>query len=336
MSVNARLGAVAVLGLFLAPVLLLMSAVGCSRPAAPPVRTRIAITQIVTHPGIDAVRLGFEAEMARLGHREGDTVEYDRTNANGDFPTAQAICNKIAASKPALLFSISTPSSQACAEALRSTSTPMVFGSITDPVAAGLVTSLDKPGGLITGTSDVWPVEDQFRLLQQLVPRAKTLGVIHNPAESNSQASLRLVDAAAAKLGFKVLKVPVAGSAEVGPAARSLVGRCDAIYVPADNTVISGLAAIVAVSERNKIPMMPGDTSNVEVGGFGTIGHDYSSIGAESARIADRILKGVKPGDIPVATSTVHQYYFNLKSARVTGVLIPEDLLKKAAMVYGR
>lgn len=299
-------------------------------------KKRIAITQIVTHPGIDAVRNGFEQEMTRLGYREGDNVKYERSNANGDFSTAQAIARKIAASSPDLVFSISTPSSQACVEALRGTKTPIVFGSITDPVAAGLVKSLDRPGGMITGTSDVWPVEDQFRLLQQLVPKAKKLGVLHNPAEANSQASMKLVEEAAAKVGFELVKVPVNAISEVAAAARSLVGRCDAIYIPADNTVISGLAAVVAVSNENKIPLMPGDTSNVEVGGFGTVGHDYASIGAESARIADKVLKGTPPGDIPVGKSKVYRYYFNLRSAKATGVTVPEDLLKQAAAVYGK
>lgn len=299
-------------------------------------KINIAITQIVTHPGIDAVRTGFEQEMMKLGYREGENVEYDRSNANGDFPTAQAIARKIAASAPELVFSISTPSSQACVEALRGTKIPIVFGSITDPVAAGLVKSLDKPGGMITGTSDVWPVEDQFRLLHKLVRATKKVGVLHNPAEANSQASMKLVEEAARKVGFELVKVPVNASSEVAAAARSLVGRCDAIYIPADNTVISGLAAVVAVSEERKIPLMPGDTSNVEIGGFGTIGHDYASIGAESARIADEILKGTRPGDIPVAKSKVYRYYFNLRSAKATGVNIPEDLLKQAAEVYDK
>src|SRR5262245_44566218 len=100
----------------------------CRPQPAPPHKTTIAITQIVTHPGIDAVRTGFEQEMGKLGYREGDNLQYDRSNANGDFPTAQAICRKLAGSPPDLLFSISTPSSQACAEAFKGGKTPIVFG----------------------------------------------------------------------------------------------------------------------------------------------------------------------------------------------------------------
>jgi putative ABC transport system substrate-binding protein len=315
----------------------LLSLMGCGKREAGTPNTRsIHITQFVTHPGIDAVRIGFEEEMGKLGYREGENVRYDRTNANGDFAAAQAIARKISASNADLVFVIATPSAQACAQALRDTKTPMVFGSITDPVAAGLVKSIEKPGGMITGTTDVWPVEEQLRLLKQLVPNAKRLGVLHNPAEANSQASMKLVRDAVSKLELELIDVAVAATTEVAGAARSLIGRSDAIYIPADNTVIAALPAIVAVSEENRIPLMPGDTSNVEVGGFGTIGHDYRSIGAESARIADKILRGTPPGDIPVATSTVHQYYFNLRSANATGITIPDELLKQAAGVYGQ
>jgi putative ABC transport system substrate-binding protein len=128
--------------------------------------------------------------------------------------------------------------------------------------------------------------------------------------------------------------VPVSGTNDVYAAAQSLVGRCDAFYVPADNTVIAAMQAVVKVSEKNKIPLMPGVSSNVEQGGFGTLGPNYYDIGVESARIADLILKGAKAGSIPVSTAKNFDYFFNAKSAKATGVDIPENLLKKAAKVY--
>jgi putative ABC transport system substrate-binding protein len=296
---------------------------------------KIGVTQIATHPGIDAVRKGFVDEMTRQGFREGQEVAYEFTNANGDFTVAQAIAKKFAASSLDLIFSISTPSSQTCMEATKNTSVPIVFGAVTDPLSAGLVKSLEKPGGRVTGTSDVWPIADQFQLLRRLVPGVHRVGILHNPTEANSQHSVKIVNEVAKADGLEIVSVPVNNANEVPAAARSLIGRVDAIYIPADNTVISAIAAVVAVSEQNKIPLMPGDTSNVEVGGFGTIGHDYYSIGVESAKIASKILRGTPPGDIPVATSPVHQYYFNLISAKATGVQIPEELLKQAAKVYG-
>jgi len=304
------------------------------KSVAPAPRVRIAITQIATHPGIDAVRLGFLDEMAREGYKPGVNVDYEMSNANGDFATAQAIAKRLAASNLTLLFSISTPSTQACLQAMKTSKTPIVFGAITDPVSAGVVKSMEHPGGNVTGTADIWPIDDQFALMRQLVPKARRVGVLFNPAESNSQHSMEMVRASAPKNGFEIVTTPVASSAEVPAAIRSLVSRVDTVYIPADNTVISAIAAVVSTCEQNHVPLMPGDTSNVEVGGFGTIGHDYRSVGAESAKIAVRVLHGEVAGNIPVGVSPVRAYFFNVRSAKAMGVTIPPDLLSKAAKVY--
>jgi putative ABC transport system substrate-binding protein len=142
------------------------------------------------------------------------------------------------------------------------------------------------------------------------------------------------VDKVAADLGLQTVKVSVSNTSEVYTAAMSLVGRCDAIYVPADNTVISAMDAVVRVSEQNKIPLLPGVSSGVEQGGFGTLGPDYRDIGVRSAAIANKVLMGQKAGDIPVATASRFEYFFNLRSAKITGVRIPDDLLKQAAKIY--
>jgi len=199
---------------------------------------------------------------------------------------------------------------------------------------AGLVESLDTNSSSITGTTDSWPILDQFNLLIEVVKSAKTVGVIHNPAEANSVSSMKSVREATSKLGLNLIEVPVSSSGEVPAAVRSLVGRIDAIYLPADNTVISALPSIVSVAEGNSIPLMPGDTSNVEVGGFGTIGHSYYAIGRKSGELASMILNGTPIEDIPVTSSSVYEYYFNLKSAEKQGVIIPKSLLDRAANVY--
>jgi len=294
----------------------------------------IGITQIATHPGIDAIRKGFIDEMTRLGYQEGKNVTYDQSNAQGDMPTAQSIAQKLAQQRCDLIFAISTPSAQTVAQTIKGTPTPLVFGAVTDPISAGLVTSMEQPGGNITGTSDRWPVGRQFDLLLQLVPSVKKVGLVYNPGEANTEANLKVVEAVCKARNLEVVKVSVANTSEVQIAAQSLVGRCDAMYVPADNTVIAAMQAMVKVSEQNKIPLLPGVSSNVEQGGFGTLGPDYSDVGIQSAKIAAQVLKGKKAGEIPVATAERFEYFFNKRSAAATGVTIPEDLLKKAAKVY--
>src|ERR1035438_9108875 len=139
----------------------ILSLVGCDNRTAPVANKplRIGITQIATHPGIDAIRKAFIDEMTRLGHQEGKDVTYDQSNAQGDMPTAQSIAQKLAQQRCDLIFAISTPSAQTVAQAIKGTSIPLVFGAVTDPISAGLVASMERPGGNITGTSDQWPVD---------------------------------------------------------------------------------------------------------------------------------------------------------------------------------
>ena len=295
---------------------------------------KIGITQIATHPGIDAIRQGFLDEMKKLGYEEGNDVTYNQTNAQGDMPTAQSIAQKLVRDKSNLIFAISTPSSQTVAQAIKGTNIPLVFGAVTDPVSAGLVETMEKPGGNITGTSDQWPVDKQFALLMQLAPNVKTVGLVYNPGETNSESNIKVVEKVCEARGLMVVKVSVSNTSEVYTAAKSLVGRCDAIYVPADNTVIAAMDSVVKVAEENKIPLLPGVSSNVEQGGFGTIGPDYYDVGVQSAKLADQVLKGKKPGDIPVAVAERLEYFFNKRSAAAMGITIPEELLNKATKVY--
>lgn len=313
----------------------LMAFSGCdNRSASTKQPLRIGITQIATDPGIDAIRKGFLDEMGQLGYQEGKNVIYIQSNAQGDMPTAQSIAQNLAQQHCNLIFAITTPSAQTVAQAIKGTEIPLVFGAVTDPVSAGLVTTKERPGGNITGTSDQWPVDKQFDLLLQLVPNVKKVGLVYNPGEANSESNVKVVEAVCKARNLELIKVPVANTSEVLTAAQSLVGRCDAFYVPADNTVIAAMEAVVKVSEQNKIPLLPGVSSNVKQGGFGTLGPDYYDIGVESAKIADQVLKGKKAGEIPVATAERFEYFFNKRSAATTGVTIPEDLLKKAAKVY--
>lgn len=294
----------------------------------------VGITQIATHPGIDAIRKGFLDEMKKLGYEEGVTIKYEQTNAQGDMSTAQSIAQKYVNDKKDIIFAITTPSSQTCAKAIKGTDIPLIFGAVTDPVSAGLVDTMEKPGGNTTGTSDKWPVADQFNLLLQLAPKVKKIGIIYNPGETNSESNIKEVKQICKNKGLELVLVSVSNTNEVFTAAQSLVGRCDAFYVPADNTVIAAMEAVVKVSEQNKIPLLPGVSSNVAQGGFGTIGPDYYDIGVESAKLADKVIKGTKAGTIPVSTATRFEYFFNKKSAEATGIKIPEDLLSKAVKVY--
>lgn len=294
----------------------------------------IGVTQLMTNPGIDAIREGFISEMTKLGYKDSLNIKYTFGNSQGDNTVAQSIAKKFVNDKCDMIFAITTPTAQVCAQEIKGTNIPLVFGAVTDPVSAGLVNSLENPGGNITGTSDRWPTSAQFDLLLQLVPSVKRIGVVYNPGETNSESNIKEVEQVCKNKNLQLIKVAVSNTSEVYAAAQSLVGKIDAFYVSADNTVITAMDAVIKISEKNKIPLLPGVSSNVEQGGFGTLGPNYFDVGVEAAKIVDRIIKGEKPADIPVSTAKNFEYFFNLKSAKATGVVIPEDLLKKASKIY--
>lgn len=307
---------------------------GCNTQTKKEKIYHIGVTQLMTNPGIDAIREGFISEMTKLGYKDSVNIKYTFGNSQGDNTVAQSIAKKFVNDKCDMIFAITTPTAQVCAQEIKGTNIPLVFGAVTDPVSAGLVNSLESPGSNITGTSDRWPTSAQFDLLLQLVPSVKRIGVIYNPGETNSESNIKEVEQVCKNKNLQLIKVAVSNTSEVYAAAQSLVGKIDAFYVSADNTVITAMDAVIKISEKNRIPLLPGVSSNVEQGGFGTLGPNYFDVGVEAAKIVDRIIKGEKPADIPVSTAKNFEYFFNLKSAKATGVVIPEDLLKKASKIY--
>ena len=295
---------------------------------------QIGITQLMTNPGIDAIREGFLDEMSKLGYKDNVNIKYTQENSQGDNTVAQSRAKKVVNDSCDMIFAITTPTAQVCAQEIKGTNIPLVFGAVTDPVSAKLVNSLEKPGGNITGTSDKWPTNAQFDLLIQLIPTVKRIGVVYNPGETNSEYNIKEVEKVCSLKKLELIKVAVSNTSEVFAAAQSLVGKIDAFYVSADNTVITAMDVVIKVSEKNKIPLLPGVSSNVEQGGFGTLGPNYFDVGVEAAKIADKIIKGEKPANIPVSTAKKFEYFFNLKSAKATGVVIPNVLLQKATKVY--
>ena len=320
--------------LVLAMALPMMS--GCKPNQSESKVYKIGITQIVTHPALDANRQGFIDQMAKEGFIEGQNVSYDISNAEGDMSVAASIAQKFASDKVDLILAIATPTSQACAKAVEGTDIPVVFGSVTDPVDAALVASWDKPGGNITGVSDWADVATQVQLILDICPNVKTLGTIYSAGESNSLVQIEELKKAAPGLGIEnIVEATAATSADVMTAAQSLVGRVDAIWVPTDNTVISAFESVVKVGEDNQIPLFAADTATVERGAIGTPGLDYYVLGTECGKIGARILNGESPANILVKKCPMTDLYLNPSAAERLGVTIPQSVLDKATEIVG-
>jgi putative ABC transport system substrate-binding protein len=281
----------------------------------------IGVTQIVEHPSLDAALKGFKQALKD----KGLSVSYDVQIAQGDMNNNQTIANNFVSDHVDLIFANSTPSAQAALNATKDI--PIVFTSVTDPVGAQLVQSMEKPGGNVTGTTDTHP--DAIPKTVQFIDKymnGNRVGMIYNSGEQNSVAQVEAVKKAMKGTDLKIVPVSVSTSAEVKQAAESLVGKADCIYIITDNTVVSALESVIQVASDHDIPLFVGELDSVKRGGFAAYGFDYYDIGYEAGEMAAQILKdGKKPADLPVQYPKKLKLLINKKAAKDMGVeLNPE------------
>jgi putative ABC transport system substrate-binding protein len=294
----------------------------------------ISVNQFVEHPALDAVLKGFQDYLKE----KNVAVEYKIHNAQANMGTATQIAQQMVGEKADLLVAIATPSAQACAQALAKAPAemkrPFLFTAVTDPVSAGLVKDLQKPGGDITGVSDLLPLDEHMKMVMTFKPDIKKLGLLYNAGEANSKMVVAGIKELSDKMGFEVVEATAAKTADVFSAAKSLVGRVDAVFIPTDNTIVSALESVLKVGVENKLPVFAADVDSVARGAVAAMGFDYYKHGYQTGAMAERILGGEKPADIPVEFQKELQLDINLKYAELMGVTPPAELLQKATKVH--
>lgn len=285
---------------------------------------KVGINQLVQHPALDAATAGFKEAFADAGV----DVEFEEQNANGEQATALTIAQQFAADDLDLALAVATPAAQAMAQNL--VNIPLLFTAVTDPVSAELVDSMEAPGANITGTSDAAPIDRQLELLKQIVPDAKRVGIVYASGEVNSQVQVDEAKKAAGPLDLEISTQTVTTVNEIQQAVEAL-GDVDAIYVPTDNMVVSGISSLVQVAEAKKIPVIAAEEGTVEGGAVATLGIDYTKLGRQTGEMALRILQDDEdPATMPVETAAEFTYVVNEAAAKRQGVTIPEDILAEA------
>ncbi len=290
---------------------------------------QIGMTQIVQHPSLDEASKGFKDALTESGL----SVEFDEQNAQNNQSNSLTIANKFVGDKVDLIFANSTPSALSAKNATNEI--PIVFTSVTDPVVAKLVTSMDQPGENVTGTTDSHPeaIANTVKFIAEEMG-AKTIGTVYNSGEANSAVQVENMKAEAKKQGLKVVEASVSTSAEVKKAAESLIGDVDAFYIITDNTVVSALESVAGVANDKDIPLFVGELDSVSRGGFAAYGFSYYDIGHEAGEKAVEILKdGKKAGDIPVSPPQNLKLVINETAAKEMGIEIKEEWKKEAEFV---
>lgn len=289
----------------------------------------VGILQLVEHPALDLANKGIVDQLKERGIH----VKLDQQNAQGDQSNLRNIVQRFISEKASLIFAIATPAAQTAANA--TTEIPIVATAVTDYKVAKLVKDDKAPGTNVTGVSDMNPVAAQLDLFLKLVPKTKTLGVMYNSSEVNSQFQVDILKKAASQRHIAVTEVTVSNVNDIQQAAQSLVGKVDGIYVPTDNVMASAMPALAKITTPAKIPVMAADIGMTKGGeGIGTYGVDYYQLGRITGDMGADILQGKgKPATMPIRYQEQFKAIINTRVMANLGLTIPEDL-KKSAELY--
>ena len=294
-------------------------------------KLKIGVVQIVQHGSLDEANRGFVDGLKKRGYDESK-VEFDQENAQGDQSNLKTIISRFKGEKMNLICAIATPAAQAAANEIRDV--PIVGTAITDYVSAKLVQNNEKPGGNLTGVSDLAPMENQMEMGLALVPQAKTIGLIYCSSEVNSEIQANMMKDYCSKHGLAVEERTVNNVNDIQQVAESLVGKVDFIYVPTDNTLASSIPTLMKVTDANKIPVIVGADLMAKDGALAALSVDYYKLGLQTGELAADILDGkVKPESAPIQHQKEFTIVINKQDAEILGIKIPDEIAKNAQMV---
>lgn len=306
--------------------------VGCSDAGDDMIH--IGVIQYAEHPALDQAYKGFVAALKEEGYEDGKNIAIDYKNAQGDPSNPETIANKLVNDGNDLIYAIATPAAQAVVQ--KTSDIPVVISAVTDPANSGLVKSNEKPGGNVTGTSDLTPVQEQIDLLTQLLPDAKTVAIMYTNAEDNSRFQADIAKKVIEKAGLEWKEAKVSDMSQIQQVTQSLIGEVDAIYIPTDNMMAEGISTISMITNENNLPCIVGESALVEKGGLATYGIDYYNLGFMAGKQAVKILKDdANPGDMPIEYLKAEdcELVINKSVADSFGISIPQELLDKATLV---
>ena len=264
---------------------------------------KIGVLQFTQHAALDKTNEGFIAALDDAGI----SYEIDQQNASNDQSTCQTIAEKLVNDGNDLIYAIATPAAQAVAGMTKDI--PVIIWAVTDPAESALLADNNAPGGNVTGTSDLTPVKERIDLLKQLIPDAQTVGVLYCSAESNSAIQAEMAREACEALGMEAVDYTVSNTNEIQTVVESMVGKVDAVYAPTDNTIANGMATVSMIANDNGLPVIVGESGQVEAGGLATYGIDYYQLGYMAGEMAvDILVNGTDPAEMPIGYLPTEKY----------------------------
>lgn len=295
----------------------------------------IGISQFAEHGSLDNCREGFLEGLKEEGLEEGKNLTVKVNNAASDMGTAAQIAQSFAADDMDLICAIATPAAQAAYNAAMDKGIPVIYTAVTNPEEAQLADSDGNPVGAVTGTSDQLPVEAQLKMIRELLPEAKTIGILYTTSEANSVYSISQYEKLAGDYGFTLETAGVTSTSEVSLAAADLLDKVDCLTNLTDNTVVSALPSILDAANKKNIPVFGSEIEQVKIGCLAAEGLDYINLGKETGKMAAKILKGeAYAEEMNYELLTDSSLYINQAVADNLGITIPDSMTERAVEVF--
>ena len=291
----------------------------------------IGISQFAEHGSLDNCREGFLEGLKEEGIEEGKNLTVEVKNAAADQGTAKQISDGFVSDKVDLVCAIATPSAQAAYNSAMNSDIPVVYTAVTNPVAAELANDDKSPVGNVTGTSDELPVEAQLKMIREILPDAKTIGILYTTSEANSVYSIEQYEKLADKYGFKIEKTGITNTSEIQLAASDLLGKVDCLTNLTDNTVVSALPTVLGLANEKGIPVFGSEIEQVKLGCLAAEGIEYTQLGKDTGKMAAKILKGeASASEMDYELITESSLYVNEKVAENLGITVPDTMKERA------
>lgn len=290
---------------------------------------RIGIIQFAEHASLDNCMQGFIEGLAEMGYVEGVNVEFDIQNAQADTATAAQIAAMMVP-RSDLVCAIATPVAMAAFNEAQDAGVPVIYTAVSDPVGSQLAGADGKNVGEITGTSDQLPVEAQLKLIREMMPEAKKIGILHTTSETNSDSTLATYKALAGNYGFEIVDKGISTGADLPFALDALLPQVDCTTNLTDNTVVSYLALVLEMSAEAGKPVFGSEIEQVKLGCVAAEGIEYLELGRQTGRMAARVLAGEKAADIPFEIITNSYLYVNPDAMAEFGMTVPATLADRA------
>lgn len=310
-------------------VVVLFSIVACTNQEKNDTLT-VGIIQLTDNGAFTDMREGFINRLRELGYTE-DKLNIVEKSAQGDMANLNSICQEMSNLEVDLVATIATPASQAMVN--MGTDIPVVFISVGDPTGAGIISNMEKPDKNATGTSNAIPVNEMFKMANSLTPGIKTYGILYNTSEKNSVTTVEKAKTYFDANRIQYVEAIVPDSSEVQQATQSLIGKVDAIFVPNDSKIQAAMPQVADIAKKAQIPVYGSSAVMVESGAFATISVSDIDIGAMSADMADKILKGTQIDQIPAITLSDFTTVINKETASEIGVKLSEEILSRATII---